>query len=88
MLDKKISELTVREFLEISKNINDEVKLLIGIKGLARFLQCSYRHAQYLNSTGLLDKATFKVGGLIYFDKKEVLTILKSNPTLTHRSYN
>lgn len=70
-----IWQLTVEEFLEVSKNINPENKYEYGLKGLAKILGCSISKASEVKSSGLLDKAIVQNGNIIIIDKEKVLEL-------------
>ena len=70
-----IWQLTVREFLEISKNINSEKKYDYGLKGLAKILGCSVSKASEVKSSGILDQAIIQNGNIIIIDKEKALEL-------------
>ena len=49
--------LTVEEFLEVSKKIIADENYAYGLKGLATFLGCSRSKASEMKSSGMLDEA-------------------------------
>lgn len=70
-----IWQLTVEEFLEVSKNLNSEKKYEYGLKGLAKILGCSVSKASEVKSSGLLDKAIIQNGNIIIIDKERALEL-------------
>lgn len=70
-----IWQLTVEEFLEVSKNLNAENKYEYGLKGLAKILGCSVSKASEVKSSGLLDKAIIQNGNIIIIDKERALEL-------------
>lgn len=70
-----IWQLTVAEFLEVSKNISSEKKYEYGLKGLAKILGCSVSKASEVKSSGLLDKAIIQNGNIIIIDKQKALEL-------------
>ncbi len=70
-----IWQLTVEEFLEVSKNINPENKYEYGLKGLAKILGCSVSKASEIKSLGILDEAIIQKGNIIIIDKEKALNL-------------
>lgn len=70
-----IWQLTVEEFLEVSKNINAEKKYEYGLKGLAKILGCSVSKASEVKSSGILNKAIIQNGNIIIIDKEKALQL-------------
>ncbi|CAA7387730.1 MULTISPECIES: DUF3853 family protein [Chryseobacterium group] len=70
-----ISQLTVAEFLEISKRVNSEKKYEYGLKGLAKILGCSVSKASEVKSSGILNKAIIQNGNIIIIDKEKALQL-------------
>lgn len=70
-----IWQLTVEEFLEISKNVNFEKKYEYGLKGLAKILGCSISKASEVKSSGILDAAIIQNGNIIIIDKELALEL-------------
>jgi len=70
-----IWQLTVAEFMEVSKNISAEKKYEYGLKGLAKILGCSVSKASEVKSSGLLDKAIIQNGNIIIIDKVMALEL-------------
>ena len=70
-----IWQLTVEEFLEISKTFNPEKKYEYGLKGLAKILGCSVSKASEVKSSGLLDEAIIQNGNIIIIDKEKALEL-------------
>ena len=64
-----LCNLTVKEFLEISKNLNSENMYEYGLKGLAKILGCSISKASKIKSSGILDEAIIQKGNIIIIDK-------------------
>lgn len=74
-LKTPICDLTVGEFLEISKNAIVEQKYEYGLKGLAKILGCSISKASEIKSSGILDKAIIQKGNIIIIDKEKALKL-------------
>lgn len=70
-----IWQLTVEEFLEISKNVTLEKKYEYGLKGLAKILGCSVSKASGIKSSGILDDAIIQNGNIIIIDKEKALQL-------------
>lgn len=70
-----IWQLTVEEFLEVSKNISSEKKYEYGLKGLAKILGCSVSKASEVKSAGILDEAIIQNGNIIIIDKYKALEL-------------
>ena len=74
-LTTPIWQLTVEEFLQVSKNLGYEKKYEYGLKGLAKILGCSVSKASEVKSSGLLDKAILQNGNIIIIDKEKALEL-------------
>lgn len=74
-----LCNLTVKEFLEISKNLNSENMYEYGLKGLAKILGCSISKASKIKSSGILDEAIIQKGNIIIIDKKKALELFASS---------
>lgn len=75
---KLISELTIEEFLSISKDIlKKKDEFVYGYDGLASLLGCSRSKAGELIQSKRLESCTYKSKGIIFFDKEKVLEILR-----------
>lgn len=70
-----IWQLTVEEFLEVSKNISSEKKYEYGLKGLAKILGCSVSKASEVKSSGILNEAIIQNGNIIIIDKYKALEL-------------
>jgi hypothetical protein len=70
-----IWQLTVGEFLEISKGFNPQKKYEYGLKGLAKILGCSVSKASEVKSSGMLDEAIIQNGNIIIIDKEKALML-------------
>ena len=70
-----IWQLTVEEFLEISKDLISERKYEYGLKGLAKILGCSISKASEIKSSGLLDEAIIQNGNIIIIDIEKALEL-------------
>ncbi|REC50621.1 MULTISPECIES: DUF3853 family protein [Chryseobacterium] len=70
-----IWQLTVGEFLEVSKSLISEKKYEYGLKGLAKILGCSVSKASEVKSSGLLDEAIIQNGNIIIIDKEKALSL-------------
>lgn len=74
-LETPLWQLTVGEFLEISKSLIYEKKYEYGLKGLAKILGCSVSKASEIKSTGILDDAIVQKGNIIIIDKEKALQL-------------
>ena len=74
-----LCNLTVKEFLEISKNLNSENMYEYGLKGLAKILGCSVSKASKIKSSGILDDAIIQKRNIIIIDKKKALELFASS---------
>lgn len=74
-----IWQLTVEEFLEVSKMITTEKKYEYGLKGLAKILGCSISKASEVKSSGLLDDAIIQNGNIIIIDRDKALQLFGKN---------
>lgn len=74
-LETPLWQLTVGEFLEISKSFIYEKKYEYGLKGLAKILGCSVSKASEIKSTGILDDAIVQKGNIIIIDKEKALQL-------------
>lgn len=74
-LETPLWQLTVGEFLEISKSLIYEKKYEYGLKGLAKILGCSVSKASEIKSTGILDDAIVQKGKIIIIDKEKALQL-------------
>lgn len=70
-----IWQLTVEQFLEVSKNLSSDKKYEYGLKGLAKILGCSVSKASEVKSSGILDKAIIQNGNIIIIDKEKALQL-------------
>lgn len=70
-----IWQLTVEEFLEVSKNINSYKKYEYGLKGLAKILGCSVSKASEVKSSGILKEAIIQNGNIIIIDIEKALEL-------------
>ncbi len=74
-----LCNLTVEEFLEVSKNFTSDDKYEYGLKGLAKILGCSISKASKIKSSGILDDAIIQKGNIIIIDKKKALELFASS---------
>ena len=74
-----IWQLTVEEFLELSKNIKAETKYEYGLKGLAKILGCSVSKASEVKSSGILNDAIIQNGNIIIIEKDKALKLFGTN---------
>ena len=70
-----IWQLTVEEFLEVSKNLNSYKKDEYGLKGLAKVLGCSVSKASEVKSSGILNDAIIQNGNIIIIDIERALEL-------------
>ncbi|AZA73785.1 DUF3853 family protein [Chryseobacterium indoltheticum] len=78
-LKTPIWQLTIEEFLEVSKNFSTEKKYEYGLKGLAKILGCSVSKASEVKSSGILDEAIIQNGNIIIIDKEMALQLFGKN---------
>lgn len=74
-----LCNLTVEEFLEVTKNFTSNDKYEYGLKGLAKILGCSISKASKIKSSGILDDAIIQKGNIIIIDKKKALELFASS---------
>ena len=74
-----LCNLTVEEFLEVSKNFTSDNKYEYGLKGLAKILGCSISKASKIKSSGILDEAIIQKGNIIIIDKKKAIELFASS---------
>ena len=74
-----LCNLTVEEFLEVSKNFTSDNKYEYGLKGLAKILGCSISKASKIKSSGILDEAIIQKGNIIIIDKKKAMELFASS---------
>lgn len=72
-------QLTVEEFLEVSKKLNSGKNYEYGLKGLAKILGCSISKASEVKSSGILDEAIIQNGNLIIIDVEKALELFGKN---------
>ena len=72
-------QLTVEEFLEISKNLNSEKKYEYGLKDIAKMLGISISKASKIKSSGILDDAIIQNGNIIIIDIEKALELFGKN---------
>lgn len=70
-----IWQLTVEEFMTISKGFGPEKKYEYGLKGLAKILGCSVSKASEVKSSGILDDAIIQNRNIIIIDKEKALKL-------------
>lgn len=73
-----LCQLTVEEFLEVSKNLAED-QYTYGLKGLANLLGCSISKASEVKSSGILDDAIIQKGNIIIINKKLALELFAKN---------
>lgn len=74
---KKISDLTVEEFLSINKIV--EKKYEYGINGIAKIFGCSRDKAQKIKNSGDIDDAIFQNKNIIVIDVEKALMLFGKN---------
>ena len=74
-----LCNLTVEEFLEVSKNFTSDDKYEYGLKGLAKILGCSISKASKIKSSGILDDAIIQKRNIIIIDKKKAIELFASS---------
>jgi hypothetical protein len=70
-----IWQLTVEEFLSITKGSVSEKKYEYGLKGLAKILGCSVSKASEVKASGILDEAIIQNRNIIIIDKEKALAL-------------
>lgn len=84
--DKPLFHATIEEVMLVAlemgvvvPNVANESKphLILGIKAIAQELNISVSSVNRLISQGTLDSAIYQSGKLVWFDLREVLSILK-----------
>lgn len=80
MSGAEIIELFSYVFPTVSEPIrsSDLSDYVVGIKGLANFLQCGTTKAQEIKNSGVLDEATHYIGKKVYFNREKLLEIMSS----------
>ncbi len=78
-IKKRMSDLTVEEFIQLTNRLKEEKKFVYGLKGLARFLGCGRTKAYEIKSSGVIDDAIYQNGNIIMIDKEKVLELLKKS---------
>ena len=90
-MNTPIWQLTVGEFLELAEktrvqSIKKEEckhvfnkKIIYGIKGLSKLLNCSTTTAQKIKNSGVIDKAITQIGRKLIIDADLSLTLLKEH---------
>lgn len=82
-----LCNLTVEEFLEVSKNFTSDDKYEYGLKGLAKILGCSISKASKIKSSGILDDAIIQKGNIIIIDKKKRWNFLRAVRNVLPRTH-
>jgi len=75
--DKKISDLTVEEFISLNRII--EKKYEYGIKGIAKIFGCSRDKAQKIKNSGDIDGAIYQNKNTIVVDVNKALELFAQN---------
>lgn len=70
--------LTAHKIANNYEKTTSEQKLIYGLAGLSRLLNCSHVTAQRIKNSGKLKGCFSQVGRKIVFDEAKVLTALKS----------
>lgn len=70
--------LKAHRFANQTENKANEVKLIYGLPGLSKLLNCSHVTAQRIKNSGKLRGCYSQVGRKIVFDEVKVLAALKS----------
>jgi hypothetical protein len=70
-----IWQLTVEEFLSITKGSLSEKKYEYGLKGLAKILGCSVSKASEVKASGILNEAIIQNRNIIIIDKEKALAL-------------
>ncbi len=70
-----IWQLTVEEFLSITKGSVSEKKYEYGLKGLAKILGCSVSKASEVKASGILNEAIIQNRNIIIIDKEKALAL-------------
>lgn len=75
--NKKISDLTVEEFISLNRII--EKKYEYGIKGIAKIFGCSRDKAQKIKNSGDIDGAIYQNKNTIVVDVNKALELFAQN---------
>lgn len=75
--NKKISDLTVEEFISLQK-VNEK-KYEYGIKGIAKIFGCSRDKAQKIKNSGDIDGAIYQNKNTIVVDVNRALELFAQN---------
>lgn len=75
--NKKISDLTVEEFISLQKII--EKRYEYGIKGIAKIFGCSRDKAQKIKNSGDIDGAIYQNKNTIVVDVNKALELFAQN---------
>ena len=90
-IDTPISQLSVRELIEIIDNNStlmkkpkeedrkDAPNYVYGMSGLAKLLGCSIGHASKLKAEGLFEEAIIQNGRKIIIDSEKAIELFKKN---------
>lgn len=73
----KLSDITIGEFLEFLQQMSASEAPIVGVKGLAEYMGCSYATALRIKQSGKVDRAMVQTGRTIRFDRKKLERILK-----------
>ena len=74
-----LCNLTVKEFLEISKNLNSENMYEYGLKGLAKIFGCSLSKASDMKASGILKDAIIQNGQIIIIDREKAIELFRKD---------
>lgn len=72
----KLSDITIGELLEFLEQRDRTDAPIVGVKGLAEYMGCSYATALRIKQSGKVDKAMVQTGRTIRFDRKKLERIL------------
>lgn len=89
-LDTPLWQLTVGEFLELQERAmkplreteekpaqgGGEKRLVYGIRGLARLLDCSHTTAQKVKNSGVIDRAVTQFGRKLIIDADLAISLM------------
>ena len=75
LFEKKISEMTGGELLELINGKPEEKKYVYGIKGIADLFNCAIPTANRIKASGKIDKAITQIGRKIIVDAEYALEL-------------
>ena len=74
-----LCNLTVEEFLEVTKNFTSNDKYEYGLKGLAKIFGCSLSKASDMKASGILKDAIIQNGQIIIIDREKAIELFRKD---------